>query len=271
MTRLLVLLLVGLFFFSPSQLAAISLECAPEGCGPGPTSSGYAGAARARVIPQNSRGSNGLFGAAAAPGRTENNLGSQSYNYAIPILQLPGRNRLKLSRTPDYSSRIWEIDRVNGLAILNGDRDFPSYGFRLDFGFLEFNDTDAVYILTEADGSKRRLVGAGGGSGLYNSDDGSFIQYDSVSQKLRYKNGLLVQFTQYSGASFVNFYKPTLIQDTNGNQIAIAYNTSNRITTITDTLGRVVTYNYTNGLLTSITQAVAGGTKTWATFTWNES
>ena len=34
-----------------------------------------------------------------------------------------------------YNSRVWDIDTINGTATFNADRDFPSYGFRLDFDF----------------------------------------------------------------------------------------------------------------------------------------
>lgn len=254
--------------FVPIHSNAVSLECDSVQCWPDPGSSGYANVARARTIPQNSRGSDGAFGAEAGPGGTENNLGSQSYNYAIPILRLPGRNGLNL--TLHYNSRIWQIERSGvGTASLNSDRDFPSYGFRLDFGFLEYNDTDNVFILTEADGSKRRLVASGS---IYVSDDSSFIDYDSTSKILRYKNGLQVHYTQFTTTGYVNFFNPTKIRDTNGNRITITYNSSDRINTITDTLGRVITYNYTDGRLTTITQALTpSGSKTWATFDWNTS
>src|SRR5262249_11036662 len=49
------------------------------------------------------------------------------------------------------------------------------------------------------------------------------------------------------------------------------YNTSTeKITTITDTLGRVVNFNYDGASrLTSITQSWGGGTHTWATFAYS--
>ncbi len=67
-------------------------------------------------------------------------------------------------------------------------------------------------------------------------------------------------------------FRPTLIKDTNGNYITITYRTeANRdqhINTITDTLGRVVTFNYlSDGRLDNITQ----GARIHAIFTWNTS
>ncbi|MCI0423166.1 MAG: hypothetical protein L0312_28735, partial [Acidobacteria bacterium] len=81
--------------------------------------------------------------------------GSESYNYAVPILSLPGRNGLDLNLALFYNSRVWTIDTVNGTATFNADRDFPSYGFRIGFGYIE--DNSGSFLLTEPDGGKRVL------------------------------------------------------------------------------------------------------------------
>jgi len=83
--------------------------------------------------------------------------GSQSYNYVIPILSLPGRAGMDLNLNLYYNSRVWDIDTINSTATFNADRDFPSYGFRLDFGYLEYDVINDQYILTERDGTKHGL------------------------------------------------------------------------------------------------------------------
>ena len=69
-------------------------------------------------------------------------------------------------------------------------------------------------------------------------------------------------------------FRPVQIRDSNGNYISIVYRTDGwaegqEIDTITDTVGRVITFNYdaTTHTLTSVSQ---GGT-TYATFHWNNS
>jgi YD repeat-containing protein len=66
-----------------------------------------------------------------------------------------------------------------------------------------------------------------------------------------------------------NEWRATQIKDRNGNYLTASYNWLGDITTITDTLSRVVTFNYdTNANLISITQTWNGQTHTWATFGW---
>lgn len=246
-------------------------------CQPDPTSSTYAGTVIARAFPKNGRGRSSVLATAArgdikSPGEDNPTLpGSQSYGYSVPILGLPGRNGLDLNLMLYYNSHIWTIDLTSGTATFNADRDFPSQGFRLGFGYVEGPITNALgtqsYMLTEPDGSKRELRFSSGTT--YVSFDSSYVDWNSSTKVLRRKDGTQWSYQQV-GTSTI--FRPTQIKDTNGNFISISYRTesyfSNQaINTITDTLGRVITFNYetTKGRLTSITQ----GAKTWATFSWN--
>ena len=176
-------------------------------------------------------------------GGHRHNLGSGSYNYAISVLHLPGRNGLDLDLALHYNSAVWSVDLVHSTANFNPDRDFPTYGFRLDFGYLEYDSGDGVYILSDATGGKHRL--RAGTSPYYNSDDSTYIQYNSSSLLVTYKNGTQVTYAPWTPtATYPNLWSPVKIEDTNGNYISIAYGNANRISQITDTLGRVITYNY---------------------------
>jgi RHS repeat-associated protein len=235
-------------------------------CDPNPGSPNYGGAVAARPKPLNARGFSSSIQAIAGPEQVPMVIGSQSYNYAIPILSLPGRAGLDLNLNLFYNSRIWDIDTVNGTATFNADRDFPSYGFRLDFGFLEYDPNNDEFILTERDGTKRALLNNGG----YNSTDGSSINYNAASKVLTYKNGTTVQFAVFP--SNANLFRPVTVKTTNGNYLSITYVTGHDqfISTITDTLGRVITFNYDgSNRLSTITQALhPSGIKTLATFQW---
>jgi RHS repeat-associated protein len=235
-------------------------------CTPDPSGSTYGGAVAARPKLSNARGFSSSIQAIAGPEQVPMVLGSQSYNYVIPILSLPGRAGMDLNLNLYYNSRIWDIDTINGIATFNADRDFPSYGFRLDFGFLEYDPNNDQFILAERDGTKLALPNNGG----YNSTDGSYINYNSAGKVLTYKNGTTVQYAVFP--SNANLYRPVTVKTTNGNYLSITYVTGHDqfISTITDTLGRVITFNYDgSNRLSTITQALhPSGTKTYATFQW---
>lgn len=189
--------------------------------------------------------------------------GSESYNQVIPILSLPGRNGLEIDLALFYSSRVWTIDSANNRVTFNADRDFPSYGFRLGYGYIEVGDF--VAILTEPDGTKRRMLNNV-------TVDSSYIDWNSSTKILRRKDGTQWHYQQV-GTS--NLYRPIKIQDTNGNFISITYKPEatfgkQAIYTITDTLGRVITFNYdaSNRLASITAPAQTTGTRTVITFTW---
>ncbi len=86
---------------------------------------------------------------------------------------------------------------------------------------------------------------------------------------LRATDGSQLSYTLFNGQ-----YQCTRIRDRDGNYITIGYYTDGRTNTITDTLTRVITFNYDGYLnLNSITQTwtVNGQqqTHTWATFGWS--
>lgn len=111
-----------------------------------------------------------------------------------------------------------------------------------------------------------RQVGA---SNVYESGDGSYTQLtdNGTSLLVRAADGTQLSFLPATDAASntVTNYVCTEIKDRNGNFISIAYNGTLPIT-VTDTLGSLVSFNYTNGFLASITQSWGAQTHTWATF-----
>jgi RHS repeat-associated protein len=245
-------------------------------------SSSYAGAAAARSKILNARGSSSPIVAKTGPlhvPRTDTIVGSQSYNDVIPILNLPGRGGLDLTLNLYYNSRIWDVDTVGATVTFNADRDFPSYGFRLDFGYVEI--VGGQYIVTEGDGTKHALSVSSVSSLLYDASDGTYLEYNTMDNSLSYKNGTVVYYERFpsqAGQQHPTLWRPIKIKDINGNFITIAYlsGPDKFPQTVTDTLGRVITFNYDQltTKLTSITQAVQpstldpSGVHTYATFSW---
>jgi RHS repeat-associated protein len=250
-------------------------------CRPNPSSPTYAPTFTARAMPQNARGFGdavsrpvaGSPGSGRAKTRSAGGRGviggSQSYSYVVPILNLPGRNGLNVNLNLYYNSAVWTIDLVSKAATFNASQDFPSNGFRLNYGTVE-GSSGGPYLLTEPDGTIRSMVSVG--TGDYQSNDSSFIDFYTSGLVLRRPDGSAWVYRQV-GTTTV--YVPVSIYDTNGNYLTIAYSTATNvgnqaISTITDTLGRVITFNYnSSGELTSITApAFGGGTYTAANFQW---
>jgi RHS repeat-associated protein len=265
------------------QSASVSCDVT---CSVDPGSSGYDSIASARPKPLNGRGYSSALAPIAQPfnmqaslistNRNNTNVGSQSYNYRVPILTLPGRAGLNLNLSMDYSSRIWSLDPGTGTITFNADRDFPSYGFRLDFGFLEYAAAADTYVLTEADGTKRALPNS---AGSYDTVDGSFIHYNPVNKLLTYKNGTTVAYGAFysqQSSSSPTLFRPYILEDTNGNALQIFYvaQRDQAIDHIRDTLGRDIVFTYNNGKLQDIRQNVAvssvdpTGIHIYASFHW---
>ena len=268
--RLMSLLIAGLA--SSISMTAQAPVCDGPICTPNTGSPSYGGAADARATVRNGRGSATPFVTTIKlpleVAKNETVVGSQSYSYVVPVVNLPGRAGLDLNLNLYYNSRIWDVDTVGNTITFNADRDFPSYGFRLDFGYIEITSDQAV--LTKGDGTKIPLISPSG-TAYWQSLDGSNIVFGiSGLYILTYPNGTQVQYQPFP--SNANLLRPITIKDANGNFISITYVSGHdqMIATVTDTVGRVITYNYNgSNQLTSLTQALhPSGAKTLVTFTW---
>ena len=213
--------------------------------------------------------------------RVDTVIGSQSYNYVIPILRIPGRAGMDLVLNLYYNSRIWDVDTVGNSVTFNADRDFPSYGFRLDYGFVEL--AGGQYIVTESDGTKQALSMSSVSSVLYDAQGGKFLEYNSMDNSLTYKNGTIVYYEPFpsqAGQQHPTLFRPTQVRDSNGNYLYFAYLSGHDqfLSAISDTGGRFIHFNYDPQTvqLTSITQFVQPspvdptGVHTYATFSWGK-
>src|SRR3954447_7171815 len=150
------------FLFLPiSALAICGTSCEPD-----PNSGTYQNTITARPLTQNGRGKDiaeivrhpidPVFPKPVV-------YGSESYNEAFPLLHFAGRNGLDLDLTLYYNSHVWNktiTGATTSTVTFNSDRDWPSYGFRLGYGYIEYapNDTTNTYVVTERDGTKHQLV-----------------------------------------------------------------------------------------------------------------
>jgi len=274
-SRLRLAVTVLVFAIPPNLVRAQSVLCDVT-CVPNSGSGTYAGAVAARPKMLNSRGYSSPLAATAGTINTNGGpgvltvVGSESYNYTVPILNLRGRAGMDLALNLYYSSRVWDIDTADSTATFNIDRDFPSYGFRLDFGFLE--DTGAGFILTEGDGTKRFLAPSTTPTNppMFYSSDGTYMQYNKTAMILTYKNGRTVQYEPFPSLSIL--FRPTSLKDSNGNYISVTYVAGHdqQISSVTDSLSRAITFNYdASNHLTSLSQPLhPSGSKTYVNFQW---
>ena len=96
-----------------------------------------------------------------------------------------------------------------------------------------------------------------------------FAPVSSDNVTVRTSDGTQYTFTH---VTVNNEYRCTQIKDRNGNYITATYDLNNgHLQTITDTLGRVITFvYYADGNLQAIRQTWAGADHDWATFTYGQ-
>jgi YD repeat-containing protein len=193
--------------------------------------------------------------------------------WSLPLISLPGRSGLDLGLALSYSSMVWTRSGPSDHPYLYFDEDngSPSPGFRLGFPTIQEKFFDAqmgqnVYLLITPAGGRHELRQVGTSS-TYEAADSSYLQL------IDYGSSLLVRptdGTQLSYAKLNNEWRCSQVKDRNGNYLTVNYNWRGQITTIKDTLERLITFNYDgNANLQSITQSWNGQTHEWATFGWS--
>ncbi len=229
-----------------SLLAGITLS--------GAASSAASSLISARVDPRNQPG-NGMLTRDAA--------------LSLPLLSLPGRNGLDLGLALSYSSMVWT--RSGPYIYFDEDNGFPSPGFRLGFPTVQRKVFDAQtgrqsYLMITASGKRVELRQVGA-SNIYDATDSSYLRLTDNGPTLlvHATDGTKLSFSEINGE-----YRCVEIKDSNGNYITVNNNSLGQISSVTDTLGRVINFNYdTNTNLTSITQAWNGQpSHQWVSFGW---
>src|SRR5258708_7074492 len=208
-------------------------------------------------------------------GKTVTVAGSQSFTSSVPLFSIPGRNGLDVNLTLYYNSFIWTV--VGNSIVLNADRDNPSPGFRLDFGYVEISDDGSSAMLVDPTGAKHLLSSTGASSGV--TTDSTYIQAQIASTGnviwVTYKNGLIVTYNV--APSNASLFRPAQFKDTNGNIFSIFYqdDSSTRLSQVIDPIGRKLNFAYdpaNPNQVNSVTEVSAGGValRTY-TFGWTQN
>ncbi|MCW5970865.1 MAG: hypothetical protein KIT57_20360 [Blastocatellales bacterium] len=209
-------------------------------------------------------------------GEQGEDLFSGNFHFGLPLVSLPGRSGMDLNLTLSYNSLVWI--KYNGIMSFDYDHN-PTLtpGFRL--GLPELDGSHAVngiahYIVTLPSGKRVGLQEIA--TNQYEATDSSylFLRVDPPSQTMTLYTPDGTQFL-YSVPSGESRYRCTQIKDRNGNYLTVGYTTIGTgpdtlvvVGSITDTLGRVINFNYdpeTLHLLT-ITQNWQSQTRIWAQF-----
>jgi RHS repeat-associated protein len=196
---------------------------------------------------------------------------SSNFRLQIPLIDLEGRG-VPVSAALYYNSRIWS--RHGNAITFNPINTWPYLGFSIGFGRIVTYGSNAItkFLLIDSDGT-RHYLGSGNGTvtSTYQSTDGNHITYvGSRNGGTIYRtNGVSMNVGLVNNRLLV-----TAIKDTNGNFISISYanqsppqcNTGagfqwkQAIDTITDTMGRIIQFNYDScNNLISITSPGLGG------------
>ena len=183
----------------------------------------------------------------------DDGAGSGNFQLSAPVLSLPGRG-VNLALNLNYNSRLW--NKSGSQLTYDIDRGFPGPGWTLGFGKIAYMGHDSGCMVVDADGTRHGYTGyptsnSAGAKFRGHTTDGSFIDYDcevnygqSSKATAQLPNGTKITYSAI-GPDNAHIY-PTRIRDAHGNYISITYrnNVGPAIETITDTLGRVITFNY---------------------------
>jgi len=170
---------------------------------------------------------------------------SGNLNYSLPLLKAVGRGGWGVGFNIVYNSTNWRQD-PGGIWNLGRDVGY-GYGWRLLAGSLTpYYSSYWVldhYTFADSTGAEYRLDQ--NSNGIWTSKESIYLTFDSNTQRLYFQDGTFWIFGSTSGGTEQDSgtMYPTLMQDTNGNQIIVRYdvgagltapNTSARIIDIED-------------------------------------
>ena len=151
---------------------------------------------------------------------------SGNLNFTLPLFQVRGRGGWSVPFALNYNSQLWRQD-AGGTWKLGRDVGY-GFGWRLLAGsvtpyFHEHWQAPTHYVFTDSTGAEYRLdINT---NGMYTSREGVYVSYDQAAQRLYFNDGSFWEMgcisagtEEDSGTRY-----PTLMQDSNGNQISIRY------------------------------------------------
>jgi len=180
-------------------------------------------------------------------------LVSGNLNFTLPLVTAVGRNGLQATFALSHNSQNWRsaggIDRMLGADTGYG------FGWQLMLGSvlpvwgpdptqMSFDGTIQYYLYTDSTGAQYRLD-QHNNTGVWSSLNSVYVWFDSNTSRLYFPNGTfwVMGCTSAGAEQDGGTLYPTIVEDSNGNQIIITYmagvgvawnNSSSRIETIED-------------------------------------
>jgi YD repeat-containing protein len=217
---------------------------------------------------------NGRLAPGSRVGMPGEDLLSGNFNWGVPLLQLKGRAGFDLGLSLVYNSLIWTKDPDGQRIVFDGDQGFPAPGFRLGFPVIQGYYEDVIwegaapqgqsYTMITPSGERVELKQVGS-SNTYESANSTYLRLQRVPNTSK----LYLTTTSGTQMKFVRLgdsYKCVQIEDRNGNYLIAEYDAQGRLLTVSDTLARVISFNYEANNLVSITQSWGAQTHVWAKF-----
>lgn len=178
---------------------------------------------------------------------------SGNLNYSLPLLTAKGRAGTSVPLALTYNSQNWRLDQQQSPGThwkLGADVGY-GFGWKLQIGSITpfwnagwWGHVDH-YLFTDATGAEYRLgVNAGG---VWSSQESAYVWFDANTNILHFRDGTFWAMGCTSGGQEpdAGTMYPTVLEDTNGNQILVRYgaglgtswaNSSARIAEIDDVL-----------------------------------
>ena len=166
-------------------------------------------------------------------------LMSGNLNFSVPLLRAQARAGWSAAFALSYNSQLWR-QGPNGTSLLGRDIGY-GLGWTLQAGSVTPNTDGHTYIFADASGAQYRLDQFAGG--IYTSLEGPRVAFDTnVSPpKLHFLDGSfwVMGSASAAGEQDAGSLYPTLMEDSNGNQIQIDYAIGTGAAVI-DTSGRIL-------------------------------
>jgi len=155
---------------------------------------------------------------------------SGNLNFTLPLFKAIGRGPWGQTFALNYNSQVWRLDS-GGTWNLGKDVGY-GYGWRLMAGSLSpyWSNANSLqyYLFTDSTGAEYKLdINT---SGIWTSSQAIYLTYDGANQLVYFPDGSFWKMACYAGGTEpdAGTRYPTIMQDTNGNQVWSAKNKNRR-------------------------------------------
>ena len=153
---------------------------------------------------------------------------SGNLSFTLPLVNAQARSGWGVGFNLNYNSQNWRYDS-GGNWKFGGDVGY-GFGWRLLAGSITpvFSDpwTVSYYLFTDSTGAEYRLDQNSGG--IWSSKESIYLYYDASTLTLHFRDGSFWYFGCLSASTEADsgVMYPTLMEDANGNQVLVRYQTS---------------------------------------------